>query len=47
MAKSKLRAFRKGNESYLVIAVPIHAAKDLNKDKEDLFEKVIRPAPRN
>jgi para-nitrobenzyl esterase len=40
-------AFRKGNESYLEIATPIHAAKDLNKEKEDLFEKIIRPAPRN
>ena len=40
-------AFRKGNESYLEIATPIHAAKDLNKEKEDLFEKIVRPAPRN
>jgi len=40
-------AFQKGNESYLEIAQPIHAEKDLNREKTDLFTKIVRPATRN
>jgi para-nitrobenzyl esterase len=35
-------AFQKGSEDYLELHNPIHAAKDLNKDKLDVFEKVQR-----
>ncbi|MBZ5612036.1 MAG: carboxylesterase family protein [Acidobacteriia bacterium] len=35
-------AFQKGNEAYLELHNPIHAAKDLNKDKLDVFEKIQR-----
>jgi para-nitrobenzyl esterase len=40
-------AFQKGSEAYLEIASPIHAEKDLNRDKTDLFTKIVRPAARN
>jgi len=40
-------AFQKGNEAYLEIAQPIRAEKDLNREKTDLFTKIIRPAARN
>ncbi|HWE52738.1 MAG TPA: carboxylesterase/lipase family protein [Bryobacteraceae bacterium] len=40
-------AFQKGSESYLEIAAPMHAGKDLNKEKADLFSRIVRPAPRN
>jgi para-nitrobenzyl esterase len=33
-------AFAKGSESYLEIGRPIHADKDLNKAKLDLFESI-------
>jgi len=41
--------FQKGNEAYLELKNPIHAAKDLNKDKLDIFEKVQQQnaAPRS
>ncbi len=38
----KWPAFEKGNEAYLELHHPIHAAKDLNKDKLDVFEKIQR-----
>lgn len=34
--------FQKGDEAYLELHNPIHAAKDLNKDKLDVFEKLQR-----
>ena len=40
-------AFQTGNEAYLEIGQPIAAGKDLNKDKEDLFDSILRPEPRN
>jgi len=40
-------AFQKGNEAYLEIGQPLAAGKDLNKDKEDLFDSILRPEPRN
>ena len=40
-------AFQKGNEAYLEIGQTIQAAKDLNKEKEDLFDKALPPESRN
>jgi len=37
-------AFQKGDEAYLEIGDPIHAAKDLNKEKLDLFESLQKRA---
>ena len=38
-------AFQKGNEAYLELHHPIHAARDLNKDKLDIFERIQRQTP--
>lgn len=37
--------FGRGNEAYLELGRPIHADKDLNKQKLDLLESVPRPRP--
>jgi len=40
-------AFQKGNEAYLEIGQPIRSGIDLNKEKEDLFDSILRAEPRN